>query len=435
MNIRPFEIGLIVFFVISAIVGLIVVSKYDPDNPDENIYGTSVSVWGTFESRTMRELLQELSKDNKALKVVSYTQIDPRTFDSDLINAIAEGKSPDLVIMPSSKLVTHRTKLQPISFEAISERDFRDTYIDGAEIFMRSDGVYGIPFAVDPLVMYWNRDIFSTSGVSQPPKTWSTLMSQTVIGITRTYNNRGISRSAVAFGEYSNIIYAKEILAMLFLQSGSTIVDELNGRYSVTLDKNKYDSNTLKPGDAVLNFYTQFALSNKDMYSWNRSMESDRREFLKGDLALYFAPGSEYQTIERDNVNLNFDIAPVPQDSGATIRRTYGDFYAFVIPKASDNINGAYGVAQYLSSNGPAQKIIDTYGFAPALRSLHVGNKSDAVKNVTYPESLIARGWLDPSPEKSALVFRSMIERVTSGGTRVTNIISDAVRELESLFR
>ena len=434
MHIRPFEIGLIIFFAISAIVGLILVSNYKSDNSEENFYGTSVSIWGTFESSSMRNLIFELSRDNKAHKVVSYTQIDPRTFDLDLINAIAEGKSPDLVILPNSKLVTLRSKLQSVSFEVINERNFRDTYVDGADIFISSDGVYGIPIAVDPLVMYWNRDIFSTSGVSQPPKTWSTLMSQTVRGITRTDNNRGISRSAVAFGEYSNIVYAKEILSMLFLQAGSTIIDESYGRYSVTLNESIYN-NVLNPGNAVLNFYTQFALSNKAMYSWNRSQESDRKEFLKGDLALYFGLGSEYKTIERDNVNLNFDIAPVPQDVSATIRRTYADFYAFVIPRASDNPNGAYAVAQYLSSAGPVQKIIDAYGLAPALRSLHVGNKSDIVKNVIYPESLIARGWLDPSPKKSSLVFQNMVERVTSGGARVVNIVSDAVIELESLFR
>lgn len=432
MHIRPFEIALIAFFVIAAIVGLIVASNYSGDNSEDLPYGESVIVWGTLDRVTMSRVLRTLSNTNKGLDAVQYIEKDPRTFDFELINAIAEGRSPDLIILPHTKLVTHRTKLQPISYETIQERTFRDRYIDGAEIFMRDDGIYGIPFAVDPLVMYWNRDIFSTSGLSQPPKTWETLLSETVGAITRVNEQRAVTRSAIAFGEYSNVQNAKEILSMLFLQAGSTMVNESMGVYRVTLDTSQQGA--LDPADAVLNFYTQFALSNKALYSWNRSMELDRREFLSGDLGLYFGLGSEYSELERDNVNLNFDIAPVPQDSGATILRNYADFYAFAIPRAARNITGAFGVAQYLASETPAQEIINAYGFAPALRSLHSGAQGDPVKNVTYSEALISRGWLDPNPSESDKVFQRMIERLTSGQTRVNSAVSDAIQELEALF-
>ena len=29
----------------------------------------------------------------------------------------------------------------------------------------------------DPLVMYWNQDIFTSSGIAQPPKTWTEFLS------------------------------------------------------------------------------------------------------------------------------------------------------------------------------------------------------------------------------------------------------------------
>jgi ABC-type glycerol-3-phosphate transport system substrate-binding protein len=433
MHIRPFEIALIAFFAIAAVGGLFCVKICDaPGKEKEMLYGESVSMWGTFDTDTMETILNDLSRENKALKVVTYTEIEARTFEATLVNAIAEGRSPDIVIIPHNLLVSYRTKLEPISFELIPVRTFRDTYIDGTEIFMLSDGTYGIPFAVDPLVMYWNRDIFSSGGLAQPPKTWETLVSQTIKSLVRTDDELAITQSAIAFGEYVNVNHAKDILSMLLLQAGNDIVVENEQKYSVVLAQGPQDG--LSAGDAALTYYTQFALPGRDFYSWNRSKSLDRTEFLNGTLALYFGKGSEKDGLERENANLNFDVAPVPQSSGATVVRDYGDFYAFSIPRASQNQPGAYAVATYLGSPAVSQIIADAFGFAPVQRAQFAVAPTDPFKLVIYNSALIARGWLDPSPKESGVIFQSMIEGVTSGRARMKNVIMDAVHGLESLF-
>lgn len=433
MNIRPFEIALIGFFAIVGLAGLFFLSAYKPDPTEkEKLYGESVLIWGTLDAKTMNDLLFQFTNEDKALSVVKYAQIDSRSFENELLNAIAEGRSPDLILLPHSLLVSYRPKLQPISFETLSARTFRDTYIDGADIFMLSDGTYGLPFAVDPLVLYWNRDIFSSGGLAQPPKTWETLVAQTTKALVQTNDNFEITQSAVALGEYANIAHAKDILAMLFFQAGSSLIEENNRSYSVTL--NKGPENALSPGDSVLTFYTQFAIPNKELYSWNRSRQLDRTEFVGGTLGMYFGLGSEVKSIERENSNLNFDIASIPQGSGVTTERNYGNFYAFSIPRASQNMQGAYAVALYLGSPAQVQKIADAYNFAPVHRVLHGGQQSDPFKNVVYRSALIARGWLDPSPKESDQVFARMVEGVTSGRTRLKNVMIDTAHELESLF-
>ncbi len=434
MHIRPFEIALIGIFAILGLAGLFYLSAYkSPASDEQKLYGESISIWGTLDERIMNNFLLELTKVNQALAVVKYRRIDARAFDGELVNAIAEGRSPDIVLLPHTLLVSYRSKIQAISLETIDTRTFRDTYIDGAEIFMRSDGTYGLPFAVDPLVMYWNRDIFSSSGLAQPPKTWETIVSQTTNAIVRMDDERNITQSAIAFGEYANIARAKEILSMLFFQSGSTIVDEGEDGYFVSLGRGADDSG-LTPGDAVLTFYTQFATPNKNLYSWNRSKSLDRTEFLGGTLGLYFGLGSEKSSLERENANLNFDIAPVPQGSGSTVERNYGTFYAFAIPRASHNIQGAYAVASLLASPANAKMITDAYGLAPVHRALFTGAIADPYKSVIYQSALLARGWLDPSPQESSDIFRNMIEAMTAGRTRTKGVIIDAVYQLESLF-
>ncbi len=433
MHIRPFEIALIGVFALAGIFGVFFLSSYQAEKTtDEKIYGERVTIWGTLDGKTMSDLILQFSRANKALEVVKYKEIAPDVFEHTLLNAIADGQSPDLIILPHTLLATYSSKLQAISYEAYSERTFRDTYIDGAEIFLGTVGVYGLPFGVDPLVMYWNRDIFSTSGLSQPPKTWETLMTQTTPAIVQTSDNLGINQSAVALGEYANINHAKEILSMLFFQAGTGIVEQQGTSYRVTLGNAL--TTGLSAGEAAITFYTQFADANTELYSWNRSKGLDRTEFLNGDLALYFGLGSENQELERENPNLNFDIAPVPQGSAATVQRNYGDFYAFAIPRASQNIQGAYAVASYIGAPANAKALIDAYQFAPVHRILYQGAVGDPFRNVVYQAGLTARGWLDPSPEKSDAIFRQMVETVATGRTRINGIIVDAVYQLGSLF-
>jgi ABC-type glycerol-3-phosphate transport system substrate-binding protein len=431
MHIRPFEIGLIAFFGIAAISALIIFSNWEPEDPGKVIYGESVTIWGTLNADVMNEFITTLRKTDKALEVVSYRQIDERMFEDEIVNAIAEGRSPDLIVMPHSSLVSLRPKLQSISYETLTERTLRDTYIDGAEIFFRSNGVYGIPFAVDPLVLYWNRDIFSSSGLAQPPKTWESLVTQTQ-AIVRTDDTHEISQSAVAFGEYVNVRHAKEVLAMLLLQAGSSIVDESNGSYTVTL--NKKIQNGLAPGEAVLTYYTQFAIPTTAQYSWNRSKSEDRREFLNGTLGMYFGSASERRALERENANLNFDMTEVPQGSGATILRNYGEFYAFAIPRGAKNASGAYAVATLFGTSANAQMLVTAYDFAPVHRVLHGKASGDPYINTVYQSGLIARGWLDPDAKKSGPVFQTMIEEITSGRARLNEAIYDGIYQLEKLF-
>jgi len=433
MHLRPFEIVLIGIFAVCAIGGLIYLANYSAKGENEYIYGARVVLWGTFDSTNMAAILNDAVKSDRALSVVQYVQKDPRSFTGELLNAIAEGKSPDLIVLPHTQLVTYRAKLTPLSYVTEPEQTFRDTYIDGAEIFVRGDGVYGIPFAVDPLIMYWNRDIFSSAGLPNPPRTWESLVSESTPAIVKKTESYELSQSAVSFGEYANVLHAKEILSMLFFQAGSTMVEERGTTYFMTM--NDVIKNGRPPAEAVLSFYTQFVSPTNDAYSWNRAQPLDRTQFLGGALALYFGLGSEIKNIERDNPNLNFDIAPIPQGSGATVLRNYGTFYAFAIPRASQNQQGAYLLAHALSNETNGAAIANAFGLAPVRRSLYGTPGTNRYSDIIRQSALIARGWLDPSPNASGDILRRMIEEVTSGRARVDEVINDAMYSLQALFK
>jgi multiple sugar transport system substrate-binding protein len=431
---RPFEIVLIAIFAIAGIGGLVFFSTYKPaPDPTAVLYGDKVVIWGTFDKALINDFFFKITRENQAFEVVSYKQIEERSFQEELLNAIADGKAPDLVIVPHTMLVTYRSKFQVIPYTTLPERTFRDTYIDGAEIFMRSDGTYAVPLAADPLIMYWNRDIFSESGIAIPPKTWETLVSQTTRSINKVDDWFNFTQNAIAFGEYSNVTNAKNILSMLMLQAGTDIVSESErGTYSVTINGSGHES--LSPGIAALSFYTQFATPGKDTYSWNRAMNTDRTQFLSGKLGMYFGMGSERSSLEHDNANLNYDVARVPQGGGANVQRNYADFYGFAIPRASKNVQGAYAVATYLASPEQAKKFAELYDLAPVQRSLYSESNSEPFKDILYQSALISRGWLDPDPERSSDLFRSMIEDAALNQERIGTVVRETAVKLESLF-
>lgn len=432
-TLRPFEIALIGVFCVLGIAGIVALSMFQAKPSEEELlYGERVSVWGTLDQQSVQEFLAPIQNEQTALNVVSYSQIDARVFVPTLVDAIAEGRSPDLLIIPHTLLVTLRTKLTPITYDYLPQRTFKDRYIDGADIFMRSDGVYGIPFGVDPLMMYWNRDIFATGGLATPPSTWEQVIGSTVHTLTQNDANGMVTQSALAFGTYANIIHAKDILSMLFLQMGSPIIAEHNNAYRVTIQDG--GTGELPSGVAVLQFYTQFAKQSNELYTWVGEWPSDRSTFGAGTLAMYFGKASERTIIERENPNLNYDVARVPQGATATTHRTYGDFYAFAIPRASQNVRGAYAVAELFASPQFSEGLTDRLDLAPVHRTLYGTIDGDPFREILKQSALVAHGWLDPAPEKSDAVFRTLVEEVLLGRGRLDESIKDAVRKLEALF-
>lgn len=434
MNLRPFQIALLGVFALFALIGLLYFAFFEGTltGEEQRTYGESVEIWGTFDDAAVRQVINTIRRDDDDFEVVRYTEKDARTFDTELLNAIAEERAPDLIVLPSDSIVTHRAKLLPLSFEAIPQRTYLDTHVDGAEIYLFSNGVYGLPFAVDPLVMYWNRDLFSSNGLANPPSTWSQLTTQALPAITDVTSSLDVLQSVVSFGEFSNVVNAKPTLSLLLLQAGTDIVTEQEGRYTVTLGLS--GNNASPPADAALSFYTQFSNPSSVNYSWNRSLQSDRLQFLGGDLALYFGYGSEYRDLQNANPNLNMDIREVPQSAGVSVRRGHGRFFAFAIPRASDNPNGAYRAAQVLTSAQNAKFLSEVLALAPVHRSTIGEGTGDPYRTVLYQSALIARDWLDPDPTGSATVFRTMVEDITSGRKRVSQAVNDAAGRLGLLF-
>ena len=237
----------------------------------------ALTMWGTLDGRVVSDFLAKISVDYGDTVNISYVEKPPASFESDLIAALARRQGPDMVLLPQDLILKQLDKFYVIPYENYGERAFKDSFIQEGELYIVSNGIIGLPFSVDPLVMYWNRDIFTNAGLVAPPSSWTEFFGL-VPKLTKKDQNGNITQSMVAFGEVRNVSHAKDIVAMLAMQAGSPIVAWRgdNGFESVLDERGP---SGLAPAESAVSFFTEFSNPVKTSYSWNRAVPEDRTLF------------------------------------------------------------------------------------------------------------------------------------------------------------
>jgi len=428
-NLSVFKTVLIGSFALFALIGIFVFATYSGSSSKKETVGTVV-IWGLLPKATISPVLSIMTQSNQSLKEVSYVYKNPATFEDDLTTAIATGESPDVVLISQEYLAGLSGEIIPIPYSAIPQRTFMNTFSDASSIYLQQNGVYGIPIAIDPLVLYYNKPMLSSAGIAEVSSvTWEALTGWTsrVVNVTNTQN---VSRALIALGTYDNIHNAMGILSTLFLQAGVPIVSVNNrGQYIVSLSGN---SEIASRGEAVMRFYTQFADPTKISYTWNMTMPDSQQEFIRGNSALYLGYSSEIPFIKEANPNLVFDIAPVPQLSTAKFKTDYAHIYALAIPNGSRNSSGALKVASLFSKPENEKLIAKATGLAPALRSLLATPPNNLISAVVYPQAIMSNVWLSPAPKITDKIFSRIVKDVVTGRTSITQALVNAEKLIRS---
>jgi len=426
-----FQIIFLAIFIILAVIGVAIFATSSSSN---NAQLVPVTIWGTLPTADVRQAIDDLETADKTTFQATYTQVDEASFQSKLVNAIATGQGPDLILFPQDIFLSVKNLLYPIPYANYSQGLFQNNFAQAGEIFLDpTNGVYALPAAIDPMVMFWNRDLLSSAGIALPPKTWTDILSE-VPELTNKDHNGNIVQSGVAFGEWTNVPHAKGILSMLMIQSGTPIVaiDQTTGKVSSALSAGS--SSGISPAQEALSFFAQFADPSKNVYSWNRAEPAADSAFLAGKLAFYFGPASETPSLRARNPNLNFEVAAVPQ-TGTTNQATYADVYAFGILKSSPNISAAALDANLLTSDAAVTDIATASAVAPSRRDLLAVTQPSAYQEVFWKSALIGDNFLDPSPSATDNLFDGMVESVTSGAKNSTDAVSAADVSLSALLR
>lgn len=426
-----FQTILLVTFIVAFVVAVLVFSgviKVGSSGGTQAVAG-QITIWGSYPQSIVQDYLDSANAKNTDI-TVTYQQKDPESMKGELIEALANRQAPDIVISDSEHIFSFRDKLYTIPFETYNERLYRDTFIDGASIFLSKEGVLAIPLTVDPLVLYYNKNLLAGQNYVVPPTTWTGLV-QSLPRFVKKDARGVITQTAIGLGEADNINHFKDILSALFLQTGNPIVS-LNGttgdyQQRVSIIPEGQDE---LPTAKALDFYTSFANQASSSFSWTRTLPSSLDTFLSGRSAFYIGRASELFDIQARNPNLSFDVTTLFQPEGATRPITYGVYSGISIVKSTTNFGLAYNVLGTLTTK-EFIKYLSTAASVPGTRrDLLLEQQKNPYVQSYFKASLSAFAWPDLNSKNSEAVFRDMIRAVNSGRSNSTQAIRDGANNL-----
>ena len=423
-----FQIILLAVFAVSIVAGVAVFSLYRGSSGKT----VAMTVWGDISSQDFSLLLNASAISQDRTFTISYVEKSTGTIETEFTEALARGTGPDLVILTQDKLWKNKPKLSIIPYTSISERDFKTAFVEEGELFLDGAGIYALPLSIDPMVLYYNRDLLSAAGQARPMAYWDEIYALAA-NLSKMDAAGNLVSSVMALGEARNIHHAKDILSLLLLQAGTPITSFIGSELRSQISMNF--GTPVSPGEATFNFYTQFSNPARVYYSWNRSLIDAQTHFTSGSSAYYLGFASELRVLKNKNPTLNFGISPVPQSrvSGKTV--TFGRLRAVAISRGSRNPSAALALATKLVSREAALSLAEILALPPARRDLLSRKPTDATSSVFYDAALQSKGWLDPDTVATDIIFRAAIESITSGRARTLEALNKVNSEIEALIK
>lgn len=157
-----------------------------------------------------------------------------------------------------------------------------------------------MPWEIDGLAVFYNKQILQDAGVNEPPTDWDGFIELAKELTTKNIAGQ-ILQSGLAIGTSQNIAHSAEILSFLMLLNGANIIDDTYTSVDLT------SSEVL----SAVEIYTGYALGDNNV--WSTDLRNDLEMFYSGKLAMMFGPSWRAFDIIQSAPNIEFGIAPLPQ--------------------------------------------------------------------------------------------------------------------------
>ena len=156
-NISALHFIIIFVFIAASVIAFLIFSGALPglrDNSFRNL-DSSILFWGTLPKQVVRPIIDDFQDEQDNNIPVEYTQFDEDAYLKTVVNSLAEGRGPDVWILPQQKFIEQSTKILLLGPKSFPERLFREQFFDGANIFLWPPGrVAAVPLYADQLVLF-----------------------------------------------------------------------------------------------------------------------------------------------------------------------------------------------------------------------------------------------------------------------------------------
>lgn len=383
----------------------------------------TLEFWGTLDpSSAMSDAIGAyLAK--RPNTTINYREFPESTYETDLVDALASGRGPDLFMIHNTWLPKHYSKMLPFTDAQLTPQQLQDLFPRVVEQDFAPDGViFALPLYIDTLALFYNKDIFDRKSIALPPVTWDDV--QTAIEKIREMNRGGrITLAGAALGgSATSVNHAPDILSLLMLQTGVPMVSNDFSRATFASD-----------GLTSLGFYTKFADSQHRSYTWNDEQEPSLDAFAAGTVGMIFDYARAGAIAQEKNQFLRMGITPMPQAEATSNRVDYASYYGVAVSAQSAKSAAAADFALALTTNADLNSpYLRATGHPPALRTFINDSLNIPTIGVFARQALTARSWPQGDNAVTNRAFSDMIRDVITRRTtpeKAIKLAEDAVSQ------
>lgn len=408
---------------ILAITSLFILTGFGCRRPDSaQSLDQPLVMWGLWQESADMASVVEAFEEQTGVEVEYKKLGSVANYERELLEGLAQGRGPDIFVIHHTWVEDKRGIMSPAPPEVIDEKTLNDEFVEVAGKDLVRDGlVYALPTSIDNLALYVNRDILNAAGVARPPSTWQEFQ-QATDRITEVSRTGVIQQSAGAIGTAGNVNRAPDILQLLMLQSGISIIDEEG---EIDIDN--------EIGRRALTFYTDFANKSKRVYTWNLQQDYSIDAFAEGNTAMMVNYSYHIPTVKAKNPRLNFSIAPIPQIADSGTPQTFASYWPFAVSNTSRAPLAAWQFLRFLTSNAESAIVNQAQGTPPARRDSIEQFSRDPFLGTFAEQTLIANSWPRVDIVAADAIFNRMIDDLVTGNTTVEEAIGQAEDQLNTL--
>lgn len=442
-----------------------------PDIPVGPSGKAEIFIWRATEYKDLFRPYAGTYMANNPTIQLWYTQKElGRAYEISSLDQIAADKL-HVWSIPVDWMPDHLDKLLPmpdgILGEKIDNAKFmKDKLIPGLDesvyqSYTLNNKVYGLPFTIDSLILYYNPVIFDQALarwkqahprsnnekpseeelameelLKNPPSTWEELLQ--VIPLLTIRNGDQIKQSAIALGAADNVANADDIVQLLIYQNGGDIVSTDGEKMAVFKESMvKENGELFFPGREALNFYANFSSPDKDNYTWNSSMPNSVEAFVSGKTAMIIDYPSLRDRLTKEAPEFkSYQTAKMPQISESQAPVNFGSFMIEAVTNAAKEgkQSPAWGwVLSYMKTEN-SQAITDII-HRPSPHLSLTEARAKAEKGIISQQALTVKVPYKRRHEEFDAAFLTMIRNVTKHSQPVEDALNQTNDKINELLK
>lgn len=322
--------------------------------------GEDVTIWYYWETEGHQKALDKVITDYNASQdqyTVSAKYVPFADFKKQLSIGASADELPDITLLDSPDHASYAT--MGIFADLTGKFDISNYYESAVDSCTLDKTLYGVPFGVNCLGLYYNQDLLEEAEC-EVPTNWDELK-ETAAKLTKD------NVTGLAFCSLQNEEGTFNFMPWVWSTgAGSYEINSEGGVRALTLAKDLIESGAMS----------------KECINWTQG--DVMNQFISGNVAMMINGPWQIPTMKSEAPDLNWKVALIPQDKEYA-SALGGENYAVV---AGGNEEGALAFLEYATAKEQVEYLMENFGYISADKTIAEGQFMDDEAMTTFTEQL-----------------------------------------------